>query len=474
VDARALIVAAATLATTALSTSCSSREESAASDRRRHLVIVAIDALRFDHTGLAGYSAPTTPALDRLAADALVWSEARSASSYTLQSVAALFTGRLPSSGGSIGLLEAQPAESSITLASAFRRAGYRTALATNQPLLSGRGFTRGFDDVAVTSAQESWPCAEVVRRGLAAFDAPDGGPRFLYLQLVEPHQPHTPSEDALRRFAEAGTDDLVARYDAEVAAADECLGTMVEGLRTRGALDDSVLVVLGTQGEELGEHGDTGSGWTVYDEVLRVPLVVRAPGLLEPTRSDAPASIVDLYPTLLALHSLPAAAEDAFLDGRSLLAERGARFRSIDADDRALIAELVIPERAIARAVIQGGAKYVAILKSHPPAERDAVAEAYFDIVAAVAKGESEAPPLWDAPVSEELYDLAADRGETENLAAAGGATVDARLEPLRDILARYRERCREHGLAARQARPRAALPTAEEIEKLKSLSYL
>ena len=287
--------------------------------------------------------------------------------------MAALFTGRLPSSGGSIGLLEAQPAESSITLASAFRRAGYRTALATNQPLLSGRGFTRGFDDVAVTSAQESWPCAEVVRRGLAAFDAPDGGPRFLYLQLVEPHQPHTPSEDALRRFAEAGTDDLVARYDAEVAAADECLGAAVEGLRSRGVLDDSVLVVLGTQGEELGEHGDTGSGWTVYDEVLRVPLVVRAPGLLEPARSDAPASLVDLYPTLLALHSLPAAAEDAFLDGRSLLAERGARFRSIDADDRAVIAELVIPERAIARAVIQGGAKYVATSRAtHRRARRD------------------------------------------------------------------------------------------------------
>ncbi|HEX2466165.1 MAG TPA: sulfatase, partial [Thermoanaerobaculia bacterium] len=464
-DARALIVAATTLATSGLSTSCAPGEESAARSERRHLIVVAIDALRFDHTGLAGYPVPTTPALDRLAAEALVWNEARSASSYTLQSVSALFTGRLPSSGGSIGLLEAQPAESSITLASAFRRAGYRTALATNQPLLSGRGFTRGFDDVAVASAQESWPCAEVVRRGLAAFDAPDDGPRFLYLQLVEPHQPHTPSEDALRRFADAGTDALAARYDAEIATADDCLGATVEGLRTRDALDDSVLVVLGTQGEELGEHGDTGSGWTVYDEVLRVPLVVHAPGLLEAGRTDAPASIVDLYPTLLALHSLPAAAEDAFLDGRSLLAERGARFRSIDADDRAVIAELVIPERAIARAVIQGGVKYVATLKSHPPRERDAIAEAYFDIVAAAAKGEAEAPPLWDAPVIEELYDLAADRGETENLAAAGGATPDARLEPLRGILDRYRERCRQHGLAARQARPRAALPTAEEI---------
>ena len=76
-------------------------------------------------------------------------------------------SGRLPTSGGSIGLLEAQPAEAATTLASAFRRAGYRTALATNQPLLSGRGFTRGFDDVAVASAGESLPCAEVVRRGL-------------------------------------------------------------------------------------------------------------------------------------------------------------------------------------------------------------------------------------------------------------------------------------------------------------------
>ena len=428
-DPRALIVAAAVLAVASLSMSCSSGQESAASDERRHLIVVAIDALRFDHTGLAGYPAPTTPALDRIAADALVLSEARSASSYTLQSVAALFTGRLPSSGGGIGLLEAQPAESSLTLASALRRAGYRTALATNQPLLSGRGFTRGFDDVAVASAQEPWPCAEVVRRGLAAFDAPGAAPQFLYLQLVEPHQPHTPSEDALRRFATPGTDDAVARYDAEVAAADDCLGAAVEGLRSRGALDDAVLVVLGTQGEELGEHGDTGSGWTVYDEVLRVPLVVRAPGLIEPARSDAPASLVDLYPTLLALLSLPAAAEDAFLDGRSLLAERGGRFRSIDAGDRAVIAELVIPERAIARAVIQGGAKYIAILKSHPPAERDAIAEAYFDIVAAVVKGESVAPPLWDAPVSVGALRSGGGSRRTRESPRVrwGGATVDA-----------------------------------------------
>jgi arylsulfatase A-like enzyme len=301
------------------------------------------------------------------------------------------------------------------------------------------------------------------VQRGLAAVTAEGAVPRLVYLQLVEPHQPHTPS------------------YEAEIAAADTCLGTMVDGLEERGALDRTVVVVVGTQGEELGEHGDNGSGWTLYDEVLRVPLLLRAPGLLEPARNDVPASIVDLYPTLLTLHAIaPSAGDDALLDGRSLLAARGGGFRPSEAGDRTVLAELVIPERAIVRAVIEGDLKYVASLKTHAPAERDEVAAAYFDVVAAVAKGEAEAQPLWGAPQREELYDVAADPGELHDLAgvaerAGEGAGVhEAAIERLRGVLARYEQHCREHGLAARQARPKAALPTAEEIEKLKSLSYL
>lgn len=474
--------------------SCASREETAsAGAAQRHVVVLAIDALRFDHTGLGGYAPPTTPNLDRLGADSLVFTSARAASSYTLQSVSALMSGRLPTSGGSIGLLEAQPAEAVSTLATTFRRAGYRTALATNQPLLSARGFTRGFDDVAVARAGEPMPCSEVARRGLDGFGGPadaTAAPRFLYLQLVEPHEPHTPPDDVLRRFA-AGTEatardgDLIARYDAEIATADACVGQVVEALREHHSLDDTVLVVLGTQGEELGEHGDTGSGWTLYDEVLRVPLVVRAPGLVEPGRTDAPASIVDLHPTLLALASIPAAPEAEALDGRALLAERGGRWRPTDDAGRAVIAELVIPERAIVRTVIENGAKYIASIKSDPPAERDAVAASYFDVVAAVAKGESPAQPLWGATVREELYDLAADPGERDELLAAetgsqsaiaseGAQGAAATVDRLRSILGRYEQRCREHGLAARQAKPRAALPTEEEIKNLKSLSYL
>jgi arylsulfatase A-like enzyme len=435
---------------------------------RRHLVVVAIDALRSDHTGLGGYAVATTPRLDRLAGDSLVFEQARAASSYTLQSVAAIFTGRLPSSGGSIGLLEAQPAEESVTLASALRRAGWRTMLATNQPLLSGRGFTRGFDDVAVATAEQAWPCGEVVNRALAAFDVrAEGQPRFVYLQMVEPHEPHEAPAAQAQRFADP--------YDAEIAAADECLGALVDGIRSRGALDATTLVVTGTQGEELGEHGDTGSGWTLYDEVLRVPLLVRAPGVVEPGRTGAPASVVDLYPTLLALASIaPTPQESAALDGRALLASRGGRFRADDDATRPVIAELVIPQRAIVRAVIAGKLKYLATIKTHPPAQRAAVAASYFDLVAAAAKDGAAPQPLWQAPRREELYDLAVDPRETDDLSARPSRDASTRIDALRAVLERYEQRCREHGLAARQARPRAALPTAEEIENLKSLSYL
>jgi arylsulfatase A-like enzyme len=355
-----------------------------------------------------------------------------------------------------------------------------------------------------VASAEEPWSCAEVVKRGLAAFDAgarsgaaddDDGrdeatiAPRFLYAHFVEPHEPHGERPDR---------GDLIERYDAEVAAADACLGALAGGLAQRGALETATLVVAGTHGEELGEHGDVGSGWTLYDEVLRVPLVVRAPGRVDPGRVETPVSIVDLYPTLLELHGIALDAVDpddaapsgdqarsdedqasgaaARLDGRSLLAVRGGNWRPVVADGRAVLAELVIPERAILRAVVESGVKYVAVQRGHPPAERAAVAASYYDRVEAVAEGRAEPPGLWGAPADEELYDLAADPAETTNLLAveAAASANRERLARLRAVLARYQQRCREHGLAARAARPRTELPSAEEIESLKSLSYL
>ena len=175
----------------------------------------------------------------------------------------------------------------------------------------------------------------------------------------------------------------------------------MVDGLRQREQLDDTLLVVLGTHGEELGEHGDTGSGWTLYDEVLRMPLVMRAPGLIEPGQTEAAASIVDLYPTLLSLAAVPQAENAPALEGRPLFSSRQDGSRPSNDTDREVITELVIPERAILRAVIEVASSTSRPSKTHAPAEREAVAAAYFDIVTAVAKGEAQAQPLWGPPVA-------------------------------------------------------------------------
>ena len=373
-------------------------------------------------------------------------------------------TGRLPTSGGSIGLLEAEPAEAATTLATVFRRAGLLTALATNQPLLSSRGFTRASTTspsrrrVSRCRAPKSCARARRLRCAGAAERSRCGGARtarrFLYLQLVEPHQP-TRRPRTCCVASRGGDLRSVARYDAEVAAAD---------VRRRGgrrsaparALDDTLLVVLGTQGEELGEHGDTGSGWTLYDEVLRVPLVLRAPGLIEPGQPEAAASIVDLYPTLLVTRRVAGGRGGSVLDGRPLFLRRGdgsaadQRHRS-RGDRRAGHSRAGDPARC------DRGGSSTSRPQDHAPAEREAVAAAYFDIVAAVANGEAQAQPLWGPPVAR-FFDLGADPGEREiwrRWWAAAVRRTTPRRSTIRSLLERYEQHCREQGLAARKARP-------------------
>ena len=411
---------------------------------------------------------------------------------YTSQSVAALLTGRLPSSGGSIGLLEAEAAERASTLPQRFRRAGYRTGVASNQGLLSRRGFTRGFEDIQVASLAQNWPAEEVSRRALDFIDSVAGQPWFLYVHYADPHQPYDPparfldrldmpevegevSVAGLQRVIEsegrlAESDPrlraLVLRYQAEVAAVDAALEQLLTSLEEREQLEDTVVVLTASQGEELGEHGWLGHAWTLYEEVVRVPLRLRIPGL-GAQAIDTPVSLVDLAPSLLTIAGLPY--DEAQVDGESLVVvgDSGLRLRP---PTRTKITELVIRERCILRAAIDGEWKYIQTLVDCPIGERRSIAAAYPERVRAMSEGSMATPELWGEPVREELYHLGRDPGETENLAEAEPVV----LARLRRVLDNYAVHCRESGLAAAKAVVAAEMADPATVERLQSLGYL
>lgn len=478
------------------------------------VVLVLVDSLRADHVGAYGCHRPVTPHLDALAAEGLRFERAWAASSARGQSLSALWTGRLPIHGGAAGLREAVPHPSLPTLLERFRWAGFATGLAGNVPDLRERGFTRGADRIEVDSTPGRWTAAHVTAKALDLLDATGDTPAFLVVDYVDAAEPHLPPPEArealdvpapeallslpnLRGLARdlppeirrsPGFADLVARYDAEIAVVDAALGALIEGLRERDRLADTLVVVAGTHGTEFLEHGYVGNGWTLHEEVLHVPLVVRAAGLSQGVVAE-PVSLVDVHATLAGLYRLPLAprftsgrtpptaiaGEDAergdssTRDGRTLLVAGASGLLPIRRNGPVL-AELVIPELCILRAARQDDTKLVEVLKDAPPSHRADLAAGYDGLVEALLDGTLPRPDPWGEPVRRELYDLTADPAETSDVAA----DLPDRLAALRRALKEYAARVAVHGVEARPPARRAEPPDPAAAEQLRQLGYL
>jgi arylsulfatase A-like enzyme len=212
-------------------------------------------------------------------------------------------------------------------------------------------------------------------------------------------------------------------------------LRALVEGLERHGVLDRSLIIITADHGEEFLEHDYIEHGWTLYDEVIRVPLLFYAPAALRPARTRIGASHVDVVPTVLDLLGVDAPLEPT--DGRRLFT-RDADGLIPTNEGRAQIAELVLPKRQIVRAVVEGKWKYITTHRSVPPNRRGK-----HDGEAAAA---DPAVP-WGPIVREEIYDLDRDPEERRNLIIGGDDPEAARVrdrlgDHLRDLRARTTSR--------------------------------
>ncbi len=424
--------------------------EGPAKEDRPNIVIVVMDTARADHFSCYGYSRPTTPHVDRLAQEGVLFEQAVSTAPWTLPSHASLFTGLYASQHGTD-----RPAPwlsgSLLTLAELLKGEGYQTAGFSNNPWVGpGTNFHQGFDlfegmwkgsgpvhrlalvwaatrlkdrlgekitnssDAAATNARIRW-WLDRVRR--------DASPSFLFVNYIDVHGPYRPREPFRSRFLRephrmaAGklaqarlkrtappvhldpvTEGvLIDLYDGELAYLDAKVGDLIGMLKERGLLDPTLLIVTSDHGENFGEHRQLGHRFCIYETLLRVPLILRYPNVFSGgLRVKEPVSLIDVLPTLMQLVRPEGARLPPGLLGRSLLAVRGE-----GSVDRPLVSEYTAPVSWIP--------KY---RKSNPGMD-----EGYFTRnLKSVRRGNLKF--IWGSDGRHEAYDLKKDPAETTNLA--------------------------------------------------------
>jgi arylsulfatase A-like enzyme len=301
-------------------------------ERPPNLLFVVVDTLRADHVGANGYEKATTPTIDRIGREGAVFTQAIAQSSWTRPSMASLLSGLYPTTTGltchnfrvprsDCDLLSPQV----VTIAEELRdEYGYRTAgITANINLDPIFGFDQGYDHyVSIAeeisgSEQGEWRLGNdwlrestelVTEEALAWLEEPrSDSPFLLYLHYLDPHAPYEPPEATAGTFppdsyaAVPRTSVLLALYDEEILFVDRELQRVLDALQASQELERTAIVIVSDHGEEFHDHGSTKHGWTMFDEQLRVPLVLSIPGVTTPgTVIDEQVRLLDVVPTLI------------------------------------------------------------------------------------------------------------------------------------------------------------------------------
>lgn len=438
--ARAVALAAAAVFTTGLAL----LTPACTAPRRPSIVLITIDTLRADHLGCYGYGRPVSPHIDALALQSTLFDQARTTLPRTTQSVSSILTGKLPKSHGARGLL-AHLSEGNTTLAEVLKSQGFETAAFVSNTFLHPRqGFAQGFDIYDNPEDRWSGDSAPGVTKAAAAWLGGHRGDRpfFLWVHYVDPHWLYDPpppwdhvfGDGSDGRFSlyddlKAGrvtegqinfghvVDPAAARrltdlYDGEIGYTDAAVGALLDQLATvEGPL---LTVLLADHGESLGEHGYRGHGDYLYEDGLRIPLLVRYPGVVAAgVREHGAALNIDIAPTILALAGIR---ELEGVEGRPLLTMAGNGVAKPAPGRQVTWAEsdyqMVNPENP--RYYIPG-----------PRGRWNSASDGRYKLIHIPRPGGEFL----------ELYDLGADPGETANR-AADPALGEVRSRLMREIL--------------------------------------
>ena len=422
----------------------------------RGVVLVSIDTLRRDHMSVYGYPRKTTPGLEAFATEAIVFDDAVSTSSWTLPAHASLLTSTYPSAHGAVNL-NVGLSRSWPNLATLFRKSGFTTqAMVTHVYLAPEYGFDEGFDRHQYLPETRAEELTDRAVRFLSAMGDRDF---FLFVHYYDPHWHYDPPppydtefdpsyegevSGVWWDFKELAADEVDARdlhhikalYDGEILYTDRHVERLFREMKSLGIFDKSVIVVTSDHGEEFLEHGHWEHQKTLYEELLRIPLLVKLPnGKGSGRRISEQVSLVDVAPTILEALSVP---RPPSFEGRSLFELLGASPKSGRREAWSETEHTVDDSRKLSLRLGAEGRKAIFSLR--------------------------------DGSVDIELFDLARDPGE---LQALGPTLINDRAR--KAFEKRLEEYLRDMAAAreGNQDIPAVELDP-EERERLRSLGYI
>ena len=460
----------------------------------RNVLVILVDTLRADALSCYGSKRPTTPQIDRFAAESVRFENAIAASSWTIPTVASIFTGVYPAVHKTINYESVLPSEL-LTIAEAFQAGGYKTGARISNILINDRhGYMQGFDDghivmnlykllfferllaqARITAHYDFAPADEITDAAISWLRRNHRRRFFLYVHYYDPHYPYAPPEPyamkwidpaIAKRFPyhalvgdtlwnlvseyQMGTRKkpeeiaaIRAVYDGEVLYADHHVGRLLSYLHAIERDRDTVVVFVADHGEQFYEHGERLHSKSLYNEEVQVPLIIRAPGYA-PRVVKRRVRQLDLYPTIAELAGLPARLEGGPIGGMLARQAMGVSLAPMLAAGDLPAA---YQDEALASLDIDG-------------VKKEAFFQGFWKLIENLARGDAlPRPPL-------ELYQVAQDPHERRDAADADPAT--------RDRMAGRRASA-EKSMASRAVRnvERKALG-ASETEKLKALGYI
>jgi arylsulfatase A-like enzyme len=314
-----------------------------------NVIILGIDTLRPDHLGCYGYQRDTSPNIDRLASRGTLFLNNISQAPWTLPSFGSLFTSLYPHQHGVTSTLSVIR-DTFPTLATIMRDNGYSTGAILNSRLFNPEfGLNRGFDFYDAPGVNTRLADG-TSRDALRWLDSQKGKPFLLFIHYFDPHEPYAPpapydtlydpgyrgrignafhlNEDfpglvatnfeVIDWVTPEDWNHIRALYDGEIAFTDKSLGDLMDGLKKRGLLKNTLIVFMADHGEEFHEHGGFGHGHSLYGEVIRVPLIFSLPRLIPAgQRLSQQVRTIDIMPTVLDIVGVKTQAR---LEGVSLL----------------------------------------------------------------------------------------------------------------------------------------------------------
>jgi arylsulfatase A-like enzyme len=270
---------------------------------RRNIILISIDTCRSDYLSCYGYPRKTTPNLDAIAQEAILFEHVLTPVPLTLPAHASMLTGTIPPYHRVHYNIGYRLDESNLTVAEILRQNNYTTGAIIGSFVLDGQfGLAQGFDsynDRFVEPVESFYRSErrgdEVSRFACDWLEKHQNSPFFLFLHYYDPHTEYNPPEP----FATLFRDNL---YAGEIAYTDYCIAQVIKKLKDLGIYDSTLLIITSDHGESLSEHSEQEHGYFIYQSTVHVPLIIRVPGGPKGKRVKQTAGLIDIVPTICSM----------------------------------------------------------------------------------------------------------------------------------------------------------------------------